>query len=227
MPVLTMASAASRMILSVTWFSQMYQLFQPMCGVRARVSPQTIRNGRLAVPRRIGDLEDDIVSARAVEPAADLAGLRVELEPLGQPLGRVAERPLAGGRDLEQERRAGPDAEDPSRRGSGAPGPAGASGSTGSAARHQAERGHQDRERQQRPAAERDAIMSSSSWSWFHSDAAERPSSWASISSRVFPLVSGSRRRMKTNPARRSPRRARRSPPDRTARFRNGTCTSG
>ena len=45
-----MASAASRMILSVTWFSQTYQLFQPMCGVSARVSPQTIRNGRLAVP---------------------------------------------------------------------------------------------------------------------------------------------------------------------------------
>ena len=47
-----MASAASRMIRSVTWFSHTYQLFQPMCGVSARVSPTTIRNGRIAVPWR-------------------------------------------------------------------------------------------------------------------------------------------------------------------------------
>ncbi len=53
MPLETMASAAARMISSVTWFSQTYQLFQPMCGVRARVSPQTILNGRAAVPRRL------------------------------------------------------------------------------------------------------------------------------------------------------------------------------
>jgi len=46
MPLLTMASAASRMILSVTWFSHTYQLFHPMCGVSASVSPQTILNLR-------------------------------------------------------------------------------------------------------------------------------------------------------------------------------------
>ena len=48
-----MASAASRMILSVTRSSQMYQLFHPMWGVRARVSPQTMRRGRLARPREL------------------------------------------------------------------------------------------------------------------------------------------------------------------------------
>ena len=51
MPVATMASAASRMILSVTWSVQMYQLFQPMCGVKASVSPQTILNFRSAWPQ--------------------------------------------------------------------------------------------------------------------------------------------------------------------------------
>ena len=53
MPLETMASAAARMMASVTWFSQTYQLFQPMCGVRARVSPQTIVNGRETVPRAL------------------------------------------------------------------------------------------------------------------------------------------------------------------------------
>ncbi len=48
-----MASAAARMMASVTWFSQTYQLFQPMWGVRASVSPQTILNGREAVPRAL------------------------------------------------------------------------------------------------------------------------------------------------------------------------------
>ena len=53
MPLETMASAAARMIASLTRFSQTYQLFQPMCGVRARVGPQTIVKGREAVPRAL------------------------------------------------------------------------------------------------------------------------------------------------------------------------------
>ena len=38
------------MTLSLTPSTQMYQLFQPMCGVNARVSPQTIFSGRRASP---------------------------------------------------------------------------------------------------------------------------------------------------------------------------------
>ena len=149
----------------------------------------------------VGDLEDDVVSSGAVEPAADLAGLRVEPEPLGKAYGRVPEGTLAGGRDLEQERRAGPDAEDigavdaglrarPGRQDRGVGGP-------------RPPRGQDPQGQDRRPGASRRRFIRSSCVLMRitnHVDA-DRSSSWASISSRVFPLVSGRRRRMKTNPS--------------------------
>ena len=47
---MAIASAASRMILSVTWFSHTYQLFPPMCSVSGKLSPQTILSLPLALP---------------------------------------------------------------------------------------------------------------------------------------------------------------------------------
>ncbi len=55
-------------------------------------------------PMRIGHLEDHVVGPRVLEPARDLAGRRVHGEPRGQSLCRVAQRSLAAGRNLEQER---------------------------------------------------------------------------------------------------------------------------
>ena len=56
----------------------MYQLFQPMCGVRARVSPtddpERARRGAEAVGRR----EGDDVRAGGCEAAGDLSGRRIE-----------------------------------------------------------------------------------------------------------------------------------------------------
>ena len=51
MPLMTMASAASRITLSFTRLSQKYQLFQPISGVKFKVSPQTMVKGRCASPR--------------------------------------------------------------------------------------------------------------------------------------------------------------------------------
>lgn len=55
-------------------------------------------------PMRVGDIEDQVVGPRMLEPARYLAGRRVHDEPLGQPLRAVAKRALAAGRNLEQQR---------------------------------------------------------------------------------------------------------------------------
>ncbi len=55
-------------------------------------------------PMGIGHLEDHVVGPRVREPARDLAGRRVHDEPRGQPLRAVAQRALAAGRNLEQQR---------------------------------------------------------------------------------------------------------------------------
>ena len=60
----------------------------------------------------IGNLEKHVVSSGLREPAAQLTGLGVDHQSLGQSFHTVMERTFSGGRDLEQERRAGPDAED-------------------------------------------------------------------------------------------------------------------
>ena len=112
MPVETMASAASRMILSVTRSSQMYQLFQPMWGVRAKVSPQTILNFRSASPRTFLARNVTTYSPRSLDRAGDLAGLRIDVQALGQTIDGELHRPPAGGGDGEQERMPRPHAED-------------------------------------------------------------------------------------------------------------------
>ena len=112
MPLLTIASAASRMILSVTWLSQTYQLFQPMCGVRASVSPQTILNLRFALPSWL--------AARNVTTYLPGFSIRpwiwpvcgVDRQALRQMVHGERHRPVARRRNREQERMPGPHAED-------------------------------------------------------------------------------------------------------------------
>ena len=85
------------MIRSVTWFSQTYQLFQPMCGVRARVSPTTIRKGRFAVPWRLVAVRvTACVPGTATDPAIrPVAGSR--RRPAGRPSAakRIGRSPVA------------------------------------------------------------------------------------------------------------------------------------
>ena len=112
MPLLTIASAASRMILSVTWFSHTYQLFQPMCGVRASVSPQTILNLRFALPSWL--------AARNVTTYSPGFSIRPWIWPVWastvRPFGRWSTAnvigPVARRRNREQERMPRVDAED-------------------------------------------------------------------------------------------------------------------
>ncbi len=111
MPVETIASAALRMILSVTPLPQIYQLFQPIGGVRARVSPQTILNFRTASPRRVLGPESDHVSAAILNQAGDPAAPPIDLQPFRQIVHGELHRPPARGGDGEQERVSGPHAE--------------------------------------------------------------------------------------------------------------------
>ena len=112
MPLLTIASAASRMILSVTWFSHTYQLFQPMCGVRASVSPQTILNLRFALPSWL--------AARKVTTYSPGFSIRPwiwpvwasTVRPFGQMVHGKRHRAVARRRNREQERMPRMDAED-------------------------------------------------------------------------------------------------------------------
>ena len=84
-----MALAAARMISSVTWFSQTYQLFQPMCGVRARVSrPQTILSVRSAAPLALEARRITVQSPRSLIVPVMKPGGRVERQ-----AGRQALRP--------------------------------------------------------------------------------------------------------------------------------------
>ena len=112
-PVETMASAASRMILSLTRNSQMYQLFQPICGVRAKVSPQTILNFRSALPsalaaRNITSYVPGCLIAPVIWPVS-----RIDFQALRQAVDRELHRPLAGGGDRQQKRVSRPHAEHP------------------------------------------------------------------------------------------------------------------
>ena len=105
MPLVTMASAAARMILSVTWFSQTYQLFQPMCGVRASVSPQTILKLALGRAEAVGGLErDDVFAAAAASEPVIWPVAASTVKPFGQIVDGECHRPLARGRNGEQKR---------------------------------------------------------------------------------------------------------------------------
>ena len=81
----------------------MYQLFQPIGGVRASVSPQTILKGRCDLPCR--------VLARSVTRYSPLSATAPRMMPLGvqlqagrQSLGGELHRPLAGGGNAIEER---------------------------------------------------------------------------------------------------------------------------
>ena len=99
MPLEIMTSAASRMILSVTRSSWTYQWFQPIGGVSARVSPQTILNCRSALPWALPARSVTAYSPRRATEPVMMPVLRIEREPLGQVLGRErasAAAPVAG-----------------------------------------------------------------------------------------------------------------------------------
>ena len=86
MPLATMASAASRMILSVTLSIQMYQLFQPMCGVSAKRSPTTMRSFRSAEPKSLlaRSVTTCVPTTVVVPPSRPVLASRVK--PAGRPV---------------------------------------------------------------------------------------------------------------------------------------------
>ena len=63
----------------------------------------------------VGCLERDRIGTGLRQSAAELAGFGIDGQPLGKPLRRVMKRSIARGGNLEQEGRAGPDAENPRR----------------------------------------------------------------------------------------------------------------
>ena len=98
MPEAIICLAASRRCFSVTRLVRMYQLFQPMGGVRASVSPQTIFMGRSAWPwpffaRSVtGYSPFSAIAPRMMPVAASSAS------PAGSPsaANSIGRRPVAG-----------------------------------------------------------------------------------------------------------------------------------
>ena len=90
----------------------MYQLFQPMCGVRARVSPQTILNFRSAWPKALLARNVTAYSPRSLIEPVIWPVCGSTFKPSGRPIDGKLHRPLAGGGDGEQEGMARPHAED-------------------------------------------------------------------------------------------------------------------
>ena len=111
-PLLTIASAALFTFSSETALAKQFQLFQPIGGVSAIWSPQTMRKGFSAEPR--------VFSARNITAnvplfrkcPGDAAGAGVQLQALWKLFRGKIHRPVAGGGNGEQERRAGAHAED-------------------------------------------------------------------------------------------------------------------